>query len=252
MNRLLQVLGEAEEIAKKAKRHSHTLAGSGFYATKFLEAHAEAVLAVEQLTQRFKRSDDQKVTTALSNVTREVETYFAASNGSSAERAKSKKSIAFLFQTVIVPASNRDASPHQPSDDLFPLDIVHGTRGYIERVAEQACGAFDKGWYDAAAVMVRRLLEVLIIESFEAHQMTAKIQKQDGTFYYLQDLINITLNESSWTLGRNVKKALPNLKDIGNQSAHGRRYIARKGDLEDVKRDLRLTLEELVILSKLK
>jgi hypothetical protein len=100
--------------------------------------------------------------------------------------------------------------------------------------------------------MVRRLLEVLIIESFEAHTLTSKIQKPDGNFYYLQDLVNLTLNEPSWTIGRNVKKALPNLKDIGNQSAHGRRYIARKSDLEDVKRDLRLTIEELVILSKLK
>ena len=100
--------------------------------------------------------------------------------------------------------------------------------------------------------MIRRLLEILIIESFESHNLTAKIQKQDGTFFYLQDLVNLTLNEPSWTIGRNVKKALPNLKDIGNQSAHGRRYVARKNDLDSVKRDLRLTIEELVILSKLR
>ena len=65
-------------------------------------------------------------------------------------------------------------------------------------------------------------------------------------------LVTAILSESCWTIGRNVKKALPNLKDIGNQSGQGRRYIARKTDLDDVKRDLRLTIEELVNLSKLR
>ncbi len=253
MDQLLEILDEAEEIAKKAKRHSHTLAGSGFYATKFSKAHADAVLAIEQLAQKFKRSDDQRLKEAIGKITDDVVSYFASNNGNGGvERTKSKKSIAFLFKTVIIPATEINKASHTPSDDLFPLDIIQGTRGYLEKVAEQACGAYDKGWYDAAAVMVRRLLEVLIIESFEAHQLTAKIQKPDSNFFYLQDLVNLTLNEASWTLGRNVKKALPNLKDIGNQSAHGRRYTARKSDLEDIKRDLRLTIEELVILSKLK
>lgn len=253
MDRLLEILDEAEEIAKKAKRHGQTLAGSGFYAKKFSKAHADAVLATEQLSQNFKRSDDQKLKAAIDKIVIDVESYFTINNGNGTVlRSKSKKEIAFLFQTVIIPATESDNSPHALTNDLFPFDIIKGTRGYLEKVAEQACGAFDKGWYDAAAVMVRRLLEVLIIESFEAHGLTSKIQKPDGTFFYLQDLVNLTLQEKTWTLGRNVKKALPSLKDIGNQSAHGRRYLARKSDLENIERDLRLTIEELVILSKFK
>ncbi len=247
---ILEILSDAEQIAKTAKRHSHSLGGTGFYASKFSELHAESVLAFKKLNLQLQKFEDKGIKDALHEVKENLEIFFNTKSDSK-RRSQANKQIGFIFQTVINPAITT-APTHTPTDDLFPLELVRETRGYIERIAEQACGAYDQGWYDAAAVMVRRLLEILIIESFEAHKLTSKIQKTDGTFLYLQDLVTATLNESSWTLGRNVKKALPNLKDIGNQSAHGRRYIARKGDLDDVRRDLRLTIEELIILSKLR
>ena len=54
------------------------------------------------------------------------------------------------------------------SEALFPEDIVKGTQGYVVKVAEQANGCYKNGWYDACAVMVRRLIEILIIDSFAA------------------------------------------------------------------------------------
>ena len=54
---------------------------------------------------------------------------------------------------------------------VIPTALVRGTRGYIERVANQVNGAYENGWYDACAVMIRRLLETLIIEAFEKHNI---------------------------------------------------------------------------------
>jgi hypothetical protein len=247
---LLDILSDAEKIAKTAKRHNHSLAGTGFYASKFSELHAESVVAFKKLGLQLKHFDDKTIKDALANVKTQMDIFYNPKSKPN-EKSAAKKEINFQFQTIVNPAITISPT-HTPTDDLFPLELVRETRGYVERIAEQACGSYDQGWYDSAAVMVRRLLEILIIESFEAHGLTAKIQKPDGTFYYLQDLVTLTLNESSWTLGRNVKKGLPNLREIGNQSAHGRRYIARKTDLDNVKKELRLTVEELVILSKLR
>ena len=72
------------------------------------------------------------------------------------------------------------------------------------------------------------------------------------TFFYLSGLITALLNENTWSVGRNAKKALPQLKDLGDQSAHNRRYLGRKKDIDTIKRDFRVTIEELVHLSKLK
>ncbi len=45
------------------------------------------------------------------------------------------------------------------TQQVLPHSVVRGTRGYIERVVNQANGAYENGWYDACAVMLRRLVE---------------------------------------------------------------------------------------------
>lgn len=58
--------------------------------------------------------------------------------------------------------------------------------------------------------------------------------------------------ETTWNLGRNTKRALPKLKSIGDQSAHSRRYVAHREDLEPLIADFRVVCQELLFLSKLK
>ncbi len=141
----------------------------------------------------------------------------------------------------------------RPDKELvLPFSVVRGTRGYIERVVHQINGCFENGWNDAAAVMIRRLLETLIIEAFEHHRIASKIQNSAGDFFYLRDLIDACLRETAWNLTRNCKQAMPRLKDIGDKSAHSRRYNAHRGDIAPMTADLRLVVQELIYLAALK
>lgn len=135
---------------------------------------------------------------------------------------------------------------------VIQMSLVRGTRGYIERIANQVNGAYENGWYDASAVMLRRLIETLIIEAFEKHCISDKIKNPNGDFYFLRDLITETLNEQSWNLGRNTRQALPKLKDIGDKSAHSRRYLAHRGDIQPLLVDIRTVVQELLFLAGLK
>jgi len=137
------------------------------------------------------------------------------------------------------------------SEQVLPHSVVRGTRGYIEKVVYQINGAFEHGWFDACAVMIRRLLETLIIETFEAHGLANKIKNPAGDFLYLRDLVSKTVAESSWNLSRNTKAALPRLKDVGDKSAHSRRFNAHRGDIVGLVDDLRVTVQALVYLAKL-
>jgi hypothetical protein len=137
------------------------------------------------------------------------------------------------------------------SENVVYNVLIKDTRGYIVKVVAQINGCYENGWFDACAVMIRRLLETLIIEVFEKHSLQHKIKK-NGSFFYLGDLITATLAESSWTVGRNARAALPKLKDIGDKSAHNRRFIAVRHDIDDVKLDLRTVVQELTILAGLK
>lgn len=99
------------------------------------------------------------------------------------------------------------------------------------------------------AVMLRRLIETLIIEAFEKYSISSSIKNRQGDFLYLGDLIDRTISEKSWNLSRNSKAALPRLKDVGDKSAHSRRFNAVRDDVDKLIPDLRVVAEELLSLA---
>ncbi|WP_420398686.1 hypothetical protein [Flagellimonas sp.] len=137
----------------------------------------------------------------------------------------------------------------KPSNNLFPLTLFENTRGYLEKVAEQAIICYDSGVYDASLVMIRKALETLIIEVFEKYGISDDIKDADGNFFMLGTLIDRFQSRTEWNLGREVKKALPKIKALGDRSAHNRRFVAKKPDIDAVKTELRLVFEELVHLA---
>jgi len=136
-----------------------------------------------------------------------------------------------------------------PTSSYFPLELFDNTRDYLKTIAKQAASCYDQGLYDACSVMTRKLLEVLIIESFERFKISSKIKNgSSGHFYFLSDLIDHFRAETAWNIGRNAKDSLTSLKKMGDMSAHNRRYSAKKSDVDKLKDDLRIVLEELVQL----
>jgi len=138
------------------------------------------------------------------------------------------------------------------SQHVIMMSLVRGNRSYITRIANQINGSYEKGWYDACAVMIRRLIETLIIETFEHHKIADKIKGPGGDFLYLRDLVSKTLSEPTWNLSRNCKAALPKLKDVGDKSAHNRFFVAQRGDIQPLISEIRTVVQELLFHSGLK
>ena len=95
-------------------------------------------------------------------------------------------------------------------------------------------------------------METLIIEVFEKHNISERIKNRSDDFMFLGELIDKTLAETSWNLTRNTKSALPKLKDVGDKSAHSRRFIAHRRDIDKIIDELRVAVQELAYLSGLK
>lgn len=226
---------EAVALAKKARKHRKSLRGDNFYGNKLAGQRADATNAYRQLA-----SQSAGDSSALAEL---VETVFSPDTQQPARLAASRE-LAFSLRTTW---QSSGAASSAPSSDLFPLAILADAgRGYLVTVGRQMNGCFEKGWYDAAAVMMRRLLEICIIEAFEAKGVAATIKMADGNYLQLSDLITKSLAEPSWTLSRNCKKFLPRIKDLGHQSAHGRYYLARLDDIEQVRSECRLIIEEFL------
>jgi hypothetical protein len=148
---------------------------------------------------------------------------------------------------VVPPVGSRPSNEH-----ILPFSIVRNTRGYIERVAHQVNGCYEKGWFDGCAVMMRRLVETLIIECYEFYGIQAKIKDANGNYLGLDDLINKAVQETKWSLTQGAKTGLPKIKKLGDLSAHSRKFNARPNMIEDIRLDFCVIVEELLYISNMR
>lgn len=232
--KLEELVNRAVNLARTARRNRLSLSGLNYYANKLVELRADATNIYRELTP---------LTPGDSSAMGEmIERVFGASTPAKA-RAEAARDLTFSLRTTWRSGN----PPPQEDDGLFPLSILsQAGRGYLVTVGRQMNGCFSQGWYDASAVMMRRLLETVIIEAFENRGIADKIKDQNGHYLQLSALITRALNESTWTLSRNCRKALPALRDAGHSSAHGRYYIARREDLERLRANCRVVIEEFL------
>jgi hypothetical protein len=230
----LQTLAKrALDVTKKAHKHSKSLAGDNFYGNTLATLRADATNAFRDL-QSLSTGDVTAIAELLNAV-------FSPTTDKK-HRAEAVQELCYNLRTTW-----RSAPAAREDEGLFPLSILAQTkRGYLTTVGRQMNGCFTAGWFDAAAVMMRRVLEIAIIEAFEGKNVAAAIRNASGDYLQLTDLIAKTLAEPTLTLSRNAKRALPRLMDVGHKSAHGRYFTAKKADLEDVKADCRIAIEELL------
>lgn len=82
---------------------------------------------------------------------------------------------------------------------------------------------------------------------FERYGLESDVKDSKGVFLYLSDLIPHFLNSPKWNSSRNINKGLLAVKHFGDLSAHNRRYLAKKSDIDGMKTDLRQALQEIVL-----
>lgn len=137
---------------------------------------------------------------------------------------------------------------------ILPITLFKRcTRGYILKVVYQINRTYGETCYDACGVMIRRLVETLIIEVYEAKGIDYKIKdpNNNNEFKSLKNLIDTIKSEPNFNLSRNCKKGLDDMKSIGDLSAHNRKYNAHREDIDKIQGDLRVTVQELLTLAGL-
>jgi hypothetical protein len=115
----------------------------------------------------------------------------------------------------------------------------------------QINGCYDKGFYDGALVILRRLMESLIIETYINNKQVAKI-KNGLIFKSLDGLISIITNDPNVTLSRSAPRSIRLIKDLGDTAAHDRTYITPQEDVDDNMQKIRHVVNELLYLSGIK
>lgn len=65
--------------------------------------------------------------------------------------------------------------------------------------------------------------------------MASKIQTSAYDFLQLDALIGKVVGEPTWNLSRTTKQALSDARQVGDNSVHGRRFAADRGDIDGLR-----------------
>jgi len=136
-------------------------------------------------------------------------------------------------------------------DYIIPNSLVENTRGYIENLTKQINASYNNNIFDGCAILMRRLLEILLIHSYEANNKINEISESEG-YKNLSYIINYTISTKPFKLSKEVLEILDDFRQIGNFSAHKIQYNSKRKDIDNVKLKYRLTIEELLYTSNIK
>ena len=237
--RLQKIVEEAIKVARTARRNRSSLGGLNFYADKLAKLRTDATFVFQQL-------EDPSLGD-ISSVAEMMQLVFGAGTDIN-KRAAIARELVHELRT----RKWRTRASETDAENVFPLSLLtKSRRGYLMTIGRQMNGCYESAWYDACAVMMRRLLETVIIEAFEAKKIDGRIKNAQGEILQLTELVKAALSETTWDLSRNTKKALPLLRDVGHISAHSRRFTAQRGDIKNVQPHCRVAVEEFLHLAGL-
>jgi hypothetical protein len=137
-----------------------------------------------------------------------------------------------------------DISTIVSDSELIDETKFCGKRDYLTKLIKQINSSYKNNCYDACAVLMRRLFEILLILSYQNLQIDDTIKSQDGNYFMLEGIVKNAKNNSTLKLSR-IKNKFDSFREVGNFSAHSITYIAGPKDINDIKRDYRVMLDEL-------
>lgn len=161
-----------------------------------------------------------------------------------------KTSLEFI-PTVIQEYEHRYSSLWEDNDTIISeSELIDerkfcGKRSFLTHLIKQINHSYANNCYDAAAVLMRRLFEIMLILSYQHLGIDNDIKEKSGSGYLMLDkIVKDAQNNQTLKLSR-IKNEFDSFRKVGNYSAHNIMYIASRKDIDDIKLTYRVMLEEL-------
>jgi len=243
--RLVEVSYAAYDLGKRAAKAKQSLVTDNRYGRKFHELQIEIARIRSQISPALNNSQVADVDrTALINA---LDVIVQTQKVTTSSRHEAYKIVKRICEASLEPMIENDSRMTMPqSDSVIPMDVFRDIPGYYSKLAIQINGCYEAKWYDACGVVMRKVIESLIIDVYAQNSRVTEIQDANGDFYMLRTLVDIMIKDTSWALGRDTKKALPEIKQIGDRSAHTRDYITTRKDIDGVRAGFRVAVDELL------
>lgn len=135
---------------------------------------------------------------------------------------------------------------------ILPAILYEGTPGYLQSLAKQVNASYECNIFDGAAVLMRRMEEVLLILSYENLGISAEIRGQDNNYFLLEKIVANAVANPKLALSRTSKVAIETFRKLGNYSAHKVTYTCKREYIAEKIDDYRALIDELLHKAGLK
>lgn len=136
---------------------------------------------------------------------------------------------------------------------VIPTQLFDSVPQYIRSLCKQINASYENNLYDCTAVIMRRLLEVLLVLSYQNCDLESDIIDKSGNRHVTLDkMIKNAERNSRLSLSSNTKKDMSLFKDLGNYSAHKIWYNCTQKDIQPNIMKYRVIIEELLYKAGLK
>jgi len=147
--------------------------------------------------------------------------------------------------------SNQDTVSVEQLGSILPDTLFENLPANVQSLCKQINASYENNLFDCTAVIMRRLLEILLVLSYQKVGIEADIM--NGNYHVTLDkMIKNAEQNSTLALSANTKKDMVLFKDLGNYSAHKIWYNSTQGDIKPHILKYRAIIEELMYKSGLK
>lgn len=134
---------------------------------------------------------------------------------------------------------------------VLPDALFSSLPSNVQSLCKQINASYENNLFDCTAVIMRRLLESLLVLSYQKAGIETEIM--NGNYHVTLDKIIKNAEQNAvLALSSNTKKDMALFKDLGNYSAHKIWYNCTQGDIKPHILKYRVIIEELMYKSGLK
>lgn len=138
-----------------------------------------------------------------------------------------------------------DTESIESNSELIDESKFCGKRGFLNKLIKQINHSYSHNCYDACAVLMRRLFEVLLVLTYQKTGNEAAILKPDGTHLMLEGIVKDAVQNKGLGIPARISRNFDAFREVGNNSAHSITYTAGQKDITDIQRDYRVMMEDL-------
>lgn len=133
----------------------------------------------------------------------------------------------------------------ESNNELLEEAKFCGKRPFLTRLIQQINSTYGSNCYDACAVLMRRLFEVLLVLSYQNKGIESDISNPDGSHKMLESIVKDAVQNTTLGIPSRISKNFDSFRDVGNYSAHSITYTAGKLDIDKISREYRVMMEDL-------